>query len=178
MEVFERSCWRSCMSKLPLLANMDYISASNHRKMHAHNIRNQIFPYLWWTGLEDRGLSHSISQHTQAMWTWTPKVYSYQPSLDMANKQKPYNIASGGSLVLDLPPSCIEFSPTAPDLLVVGTYYLDTTTTATRTQDDFDDRPLDAPDTEALLSQQRSGSLVLLRLVDDEVYGNAHDTDS
>ncbi len=95
----------------------------------------------------------------------------------MAIKKEPYNIASKSSLVLDLPPSCVEFSPTAPDLLVVGTYYLDTAATATA-QDDCYDRSLDAPDTEALLSQQRSGSLILLRLVDDQVYGNAQDIES
>ena len=59
--------------------------------------------------------------------------------------------------ILDAPPSCIEFSPLAPDLLVVGTYELDTTLL----------EPILEDDTQV---QQRSGSLVLFQLKDDRLY--------
>ena len=64
-------------------------------------------------------------------------------------------------VVLDLPPSCIEFVPWQKDLrsnrewFVVGTYELQ--------KEDFDETKSAGP-------QSRSGSLVLFRLRDGEAY--------
>jgi len=58
-------------------------------------------------------------------------------------------ISSASSTVLDLPPSCIEFSIANPEFFVVGTYHLDA-------QGDDSSQ------------QTRKGSLILFRLRNDE----------
>ncbi|KAI0150601.1 WD40-repeat-containing domain protein [Xylariaceae sp. FL1272] len=61
------------------------------------------------------------------------------------------------SLILDLPPSCIEFCPAHPDYLVVGTYNLQRQERA--------EQAIDAVDT--VKPQSRNGSLVVFRLDKD-----------
>ena len=56
-------------------------------------------------------------------------------------------ISSELSIILDLPPSCIDFSPAHPDFFVVGTYYLESESGASQTT-----------------SQSRTGSLTLYKL--------------
>ena len=58
-------------------------------------------------------------------------------------------ISSTRNLVLDLPPSCIEFSPLSPHYFVVGTYYLEAESGASH-------KP----------AQDRRGSLILFNLTD------------
>ena len=64
-------------------------------------------------------------------------------------------IRSRFTTILDLPPSCIDFSPTHPQCWVVGTYFLepDPETSHTQVQDvENSTRPV----------QNRRGSLILL----------------
>lgn len=56
------------------------------------------------------------------------------------------------STVLDLPPSCIEFSPVEPDYFIVGTY----------------DLRLGEPERSSLESR-RSGNLVVFRYTESEL---------
>lgn len=89
-------------------------------------------------------------------------------------EEEPRTITSQCSLILDLPPSCIEFSPTSPDLFVVGTYYLDTAPMAAATPTpQHDDESLQLSDSELQPSQQRTGSVILLQLLDAQVYAAA-----
>ncbi len=67
-------------------------------------------------------------------------------------------IHSNQSIILDLPPSCIEFSPLHPDYFVVGTYYLEPESGASHT--------LGQDDHTGSLAQDRSGSLMLFSLKD------------
>ncbi|CAD0083294.1 unnamed protein product [Aureobasidium vineae] len=78
------------------------------------------------------------------------------------------SINSTQSLVLDLPPSCIEFCPVARDYLVVGTYFLEKKeqdASVGDTAEDDDEKSGDADKK----PQTRTGSLVLLRVEGDEV---------
>lgn len=64
------------------------------------------------------------------------------------------SINSIKSLTLDLPPSCIEFSPTVPSCFVVGTYFLE--------KKDQDESASNGP-------QKRSGSLLVFQLEGDDM---------
>ncbi|KAF2027441.1 WD-40 repeat-containing protein-like protein [Setomelanomma holmii] len=70
-------------------------------------------------------------------------------------------IASLRSTVLDLPPSCIEFCPSAPQYAVIGTYNLEK-------QDEQKDQDTEA-DQGQKTSQQRNGSLILIEVIGDDV---------
>jgi diphthine methyl ester acylhydrolase len=78
------------------------------------------------------------------------------------------------TLFLPIPPSCLEFCPQSPDLFVVGTYHLhhnDASADQITTQGDDSaqsDDLIDQDSKESQLSkpQQRSGSLVLFRVMD------------
>ena len=61
-------------------------------------------------------------------------------------------ISSDISIILDFPPSCIEFSPSYPDSFVVGTYCLETESEANQTT-----------------SQSRTGTLILFNLSDGKL---------
>lgn len=61
----------------------------------------------------------------------------------------PVSISSNHSTILDLPPSCLEFSPLNREYFVVGTYYLETESGASH-------KP----------AQDRWGSLMLFNLTD------------
>jgi hypothetical protein len=73
-------------------------------------------------------------------------------------------IKSNRSLILDLPPSCIQFSPAHPDLFVVGTYNLEREENPGEGSDA-------ASESEINISkpQSRNGSLLLFRLQGDEL---------
>lgn len=77
------------------------------------------------------------------------------------------SISSTQSLVLDLPPSCIEFCPAHPDYFVVGTYSLENSDDAKTTVEDGgdDDAGGDLSDASAAKQpQSRSGSIILFQL--------------
>ena len=64
--------------------------------------------------------------------------------------------------ILDQPPSCIEFSPTHPDLFVVGTYLLESTG-----EGDGGGEDAQSPSGRA---QKRRGSLLLFGLQGERLY--------
>jgi len=80
------------------------------------------------------------------------------------------SIDSIESLVLDLPPSCIEFCSVARDYFVVGTYFLEK-----KEQDasvDEEGKSKDEEDKSEDVEkkpQTRTGSLVLFKIEDDEM---------
>ena len=96
-------------------------------------------------------------------------------------------VPSTQSLILDLPPSCIEFCPAYPSYFVVGTYNLQKDEDAPEDggsesagQEDEDEQAGDAatlssdeegylPQKPAKTNQSRCGSIVLFRLADDQV---------
>lgn len=63
-------------------------------------------------------------------------------------------ITSKFSLVLDLPPSCVQFCPAHPRFFVVGTYNLEKDEARQDEEESSADRK----------SQSRSGSLVIFRV--------------
>jgi len=67
------------------------------------------------------------------------------------NKDEPVHCESSATIILDAPPSCIEFSRTAEDIFVVGTYSL-----------------VEAKDAGG--SQARNGSLMLMRWDGEGLY--------
>lgn len=62
-------------------------------------------------------------------------------------------IASKVSLILDLPPSCIQFCPAHPKYVVIGTYNLQ--------RDEDESAP---KETEDKKPQSRNGSLIVFKL--------------
>ena len=66
------------------------------------------------------------------------------------------------STILDLPPSCIEFSPIAPEYFVVGTYNLQQEKIVHVEEDDSKEPAVRAKKK----AQSRNGSLVLFKIVD------------
>lgn len=76
------------------------------------------------------------------------------------------SISSRQSLVLDLPPSCIEFCPAHPSYFLVGTYHLQK---EERPRDEAEDHDDDdgrstSPETTARQPQTRNGSIVVFQL--------------
>jgi diphthamide biosynthesis protein 7 len=67
------------------------------------------------------------------------------------------------SLILDLPPSCIEFCPVARDYFVVGTYFLEK-----KEQDAAEDEEEKSEDVDKT-PQTRTGSLILFKVEGDEM---------
>lgn len=70
------------------------------------------------------------------------------------------------TLILDLPPSCLLFSPTHPDFFVVGTYNLQKDDTSAGPSDE------DPKAEDAKKPQSRNGSLVVFRLEGDKMFVN------
>jgi diphthamide biosynthesis protein 7 len=68
------------------------------------------------------------------------------------------------SIILDLPPSCIEFCPSAPQYAIIGTYNLEK-------QEDQQDQEGQEAVVEGgqKTGQQRNGSLILARVTGDDV---------
>lgn len=72
-------------------------------------------------------------------------------------------IASSFSLVLDLPPSCLEFSPGFPEYFLVGTYNLQK---EEETRQEAEEDHVNSNDSSSTLVQKRNGSIVVFRLED------------
>ncbi|KAH8819709.1 WD40-repeat-containing domain protein [Xylogone sp. PMI_703] len=70
------------------------------------------------------------------------------------------------STILDLPPSCIEFSPENREYFVVGTYNLQKEESASEEKGDEPDEPgNDLPSA----PQSRNGSLILFQIIEDKL---------
>lgn len=69
-------------------------------------------------------------------------------------------ITSIKSLILDLPPSCIEFWPVDSQYVVVGTYNLEKAAA---------EETVESEETRTKNSQQRNGSLILIQVIGDDV---------
>ncbi|KAG9529750.1 WD40 repeat-like protein, partial [Aureobasidium melanogenum] len=78
------------------------------------------------------------------------------------------SISSIQSLILDLPPSCIEFCPTSRDYFVVGTYFLEKKEQDVGVEIDAGDEDETSGDTDKK-PQTRTGSLILFKVEGDEV---------
>ncbi|KAI0409385.1 hypothetical protein F4802DRAFT_246703 [Xylaria palmicola] len=78
---------------------------------------------------------------------------------------KDREIASSQALVLDLPPSCVEFCPAHRSYFVVGTYNLQKEETTNVVKDDVSDSE-DGHET-VKKPQSRNGSLVVFRLAEN-----------
>lgn len=74
-------------------------------------------------------------------------------------------IASSRSLVLDLPPSCIEFCPAHPDHFVVGTYNLQKEDSTAADSGEVSDSEINYETKKK--PQSRDGSLVVFRLAEN-----------
>jgi diphthine methyl ester acylhydrolase len=75
-------------------------------------------------------------------------------------------IKSFQSMLLDLPPSCIEFCPRYPSFFLVGTYYLEANevTSQESEKDDGGDEAV----AEARQPQSKSGSILVFELRDGQ----------
>lgn len=73
-------------------------------------------------------------------------------------------ISSRQSIVLDLPPSCIEFCPAHPSYLVVGTYNLQKEEQQQQQQGEDENGE---EDQKSIKSQSRNGSIIVFQLRDD-----------
>ncbi|KAG5920719.1 hypothetical protein E4U42_006094 [Claviceps africana] len=78
------------------------------------------------------------------------------------NDLKP--IASTAHMTLDLPPSCIQFCPTNPELFVVGTYNLEKNSASARTELTAAEEVPQKEDDTVSVPQSRNGSLLLFLL--------------
>lgn len=72
------------------------------------------------------------------------------------------NISSRQSIVLDLPPSCLEFCPAHPSYLAVGTYNLQKEEQQQQGEDENDQE-----DQKTIKSQSRNGSIIVFQLRED-----------
>lgn len=74
------------------------------------------------------------------------------------------------SLTLDLPPSCIAFSPRYPEYFVIGTYFLHPGSTSDSDDNDAkierEDHDVGDEDAASTIeqAQQRTGSLIMFRV--------------
>lgn len=80
------------------------------------------------------------------------------------------SISSTQSVILDLPPSCIEFCPVCPSYFVVGTYYLE------RAEQDIEhaaaqDGAEEEVQAKPSQPQNRNGSIIVFQMKHKEVYG-------
>jgi diphthine methyl ester acylhydrolase len=88
------------------------------------------------------------------------------PGKDPGRKNIPGPITKVCDQILELPPSCVEFSPKQPDCFVIGTYNLE------KDSDNIDDDKSGGQDSDAPYEkkpQSRNGSLILCRLLNDDV---------
>lgn len=73
------------------------------------------------------------------------------------------SISSKASLVLDLPPSCIQFCPAYPEYFVIGTYNLQKDDNGGQPEAEKDSQDREEPAVELKKSQSRNGSLVVYK---------------
>jgi diphthamide biosynthesis protein 7 len=78
------------------------------------------------------------------------------------------SINSVQSLILNLPPSCIEFCPVARDYFVVGTYFLEKKEQDASVGDAAGDEEEKSEDVDKK-PQTRTGSLILFKIEGDEM---------
>ncbi|THX83359.1 WD40 repeat-like protein [Aureobasidium pullulans] len=79
------------------------------------------------------------------------------------------SIYSIQSLVLDLPPSCIEFCPVARDYFVVGTYFLEKKEQEATAEDTTENNNDEESEEVEKKPQTRTGSLILFKIDGDKV---------
>ncbi len=77
-------------------------------------------------------------------------------------------ISSLKSLVLDLPPSCVEFSPANPSYFLVGTYNLQSNNSEDSVQQ-AENVSGGEEGNVAGTTQRRDGSIIVFRTIDDSV---------
>jgi diphthamide biosynthesis protein 7 len=75
-------------------------------------------------------------------------------------------ISSINSQILELPPSCIKFSPSYPDYFVIGTYHLEKQEAENPVTEENGDE-VDVKDEK--VAQQRNGSVILFKLENDKL---------
>lgn len=97
------------------------------------------------------------------------------------NESWPEPVSSLQAIQLDLPPSCIEFCPSAPSYFLIGTYNLEgyegpaaasqsAEAKEAEEQDERDDDDLEATATGGKKGpQNRDGSILTFQLVDDKL---------
>ena len=78
-------------------------------------------------------------------------------------------IESTISTTLDLPPSCIEFSPLNPELFIVGTYNLEKDDEAEVAEYGSGEADEDEEQVKEKKKQERNGSLMLWKLDADRL---------
>lgn len=81
------------------------------------------------------------------------------------------SISSTQSMILDLPPSCIEFCPAYPDLFVVGTYNLEKSEQPDTVEDEEkvdEEEDLQTSGT-SKQPQSRNGSIIVFQLREGRV---------
>ncbi|KAI5244930.1 WD40 repeat-like protein [Aureobasidium subglaciale] len=79
------------------------------------------------------------------------------------------SITSIQSLILDLPPSCIEFCSVARDYFIVGTYYLEKKEQNVSTEDVVEEDDDEKSEEVNKKQQTKTGSLILFKIEGDEV---------
>jgi len=75
-------------------------------------------------------------------------------------------IQSTKSMVLDLPPSCVEFCPAYPAYFLVGTYSLQTEPVELARPDTDPETEEDGQVAQTKQPQSRNGSIIAFKLVD------------
>lgn len=84
--------------------------------------------------------------------------------IDHGDEERIQSIHSITTTILDTPPSCLEFSPVAPEFLVVGTYYLERNESGAA-----GDHSENEAERSVASKQDRSGSLLIFRLQGDSL---------
>lgn len=79
-------------------------------------------------------------------------------------------IRSLQSMILDLPPSCVEFCPRYPSHFLVGTYYLETSEAEVKDTEKNNDGDEIEVEVEAKQAQSKSGSIIVFELEDGQAY--------
>ena len=78
-------------------------------------------------------------------------------------------ISSLKSLILDLPPSCVEFSPANPSYFLVGTYNLQQSHNSEDGVQQAEEVSGGEEGRVAGTTQRRDGSIIVFRMIDDTV---------
>jgi diphthamide biosynthesis protein 7 len=92
------------------------------------------------------------------------------PGQDPGEKETPGYITKVCAAVLELPPSCVGFSPKWPDYFVIGTYNLEKKDGCENEGGKSGGQDAEGNDsTQDKKPQSRNGTLILYRLLDDDV---------
>ena len=87
----------------------------------------------------------------------------------MENKYYSDSITPVCTTALDLPPSCVEFSPEARDYFVVGTYNLEKEDNVKAKEEEDGAVDEETANTTSKKRQSRNGSLILLKILEDKL---------